>query len=136
MTITNDFLEELERLRAEAIPGPFAAEDVFVHGSQGCDEKSQCIAVWGHEEQGRKDAAYIAAACNAVPELTAEIRRLKAKDRAAVRRMAQQLSKAEGKLARVRDEVADAEGGMGLALRVLRRNLIAILDEPAGDGGG
>ncbi|REJ98751.1 MAG: hypothetical protein DWQ35_00430 [Planctomycetota bacterium] len=99
-------LDELARLAAEATPGPWffnSYSGVFSEPRvREYDEAESKLAEdapdseWGKlpeplvcsvptvagdtgTEQGRKDAAYIAAACNAVPLLLAEIRILRAR---------------------------------------------------------
>jgi hypothetical protein len=73
-------LDELERLAAEATPGPW----VIRHGDGWYNKHSYEIEASNESHvaetlyayNGEADAAYITAACNAVPELIAENRAL------------------------------------------------------------
>lgn len=74
-TLTDAELERLEGLAAKATPGPWAEMNrgwyPMVYGPNG---ERVCRAV-----DNKNDTIYIAAACNAVPSLVAEVRRLREK---------------------------------------------------------
>ena len=70
-------LEELERLAKAATPGPWEMVDARAF----LDDEDFEIRNGGHcigYGTSGKDAAYIVAACNAVPELIARVRELEA----------------------------------------------------------
>ena len=75
-------LDELMRLRDEATPGPWKVEEVS-HVINDTVWFSEIIKTGDDEKivnqgAGKADAAYICAACNAVPELVTRIRELEA----------------------------------------------------------
>jgi hypothetical protein len=100
--VSDDRLAELDRLAAAATPGPWftgypqTVAGTFVKWSglatevnrdpgyssgQPIDPEGQVAGMWDYEEGGVRlaaDAAFIAAARTAVPELVAEVRRLRA----------------------------------------------------------
>ena len=73
-TLTDAELERLEELASGATPGPWAEMNrglyPMVYGPNG---ERVCRSV-----DSKNDTIYIAAACNAVPQLVAEVRRLRA----------------------------------------------------------
>lgn len=75
-------LDALEKLAAQATPGPWEAIitpgwDEFLHTIRGDD--GVFLFDLHNARNGAANAAYIVAACNAVPELIAENRALRAK---------------------------------------------------------
>lgn len=75
-------LEELERLAAQATPGPWFCKSVpglggGRHNRPHIFADGICLPVASLSViKGEEDAAYITAACNAVPELIARVREL------------------------------------------------------------
>ena len=72
-------IDELERLMKVATPGPWSkAKSGVIHkrGLYGA-ERHLFERLWD-DEQGLADEAFVLAACNALPGLIAEVRRLEA----------------------------------------------------------
>lgn len=96
-TMTQAERDELRRLHAAASPGPWHAEPRYSNGCEVCPRivgQDRWIAdVIGAPYLGHKDthpnAAYIVAACNALPQLLADVERLEA-EAAICRRVANQ----------------------------------------------
>lgn len=70
-------LDELERLANAATPGPWVGRGNYIF----CANKKRLAYVEAERALDVQTAAYIVAACNAVPELIAENRALKEKVR-------------------------------------------------------
>lgn len=73
-------LDELMRLHAAATPGPWkigAWNGIVAESPRGVEwDKALFSVALNAEKTAKADAAYICAACNAVPELVARIREL------------------------------------------------------------
>ena len=65
-------LEKLERLHAEATPGPWTQRGNFIF----CAQNKRLAYVEAERALDLQTAAYIVAACNAAPELIAKVREL------------------------------------------------------------
>lgn len=63
--------DELRRLASEATPGPWQHRGHWVFPAPG--DESGFVAMCGDDARGHDDAAYIVAACNAVPALLDEL---------------------------------------------------------------
>lgn len=84
-------IDELMRLHAAATPGPWEVKSGEFEGDEGygtvtapyieADGKMICVPFDRdpEDENDESDAAYIVAACNAVPELVSRIRELEEK---------------------------------------------------------
>ncbi len=105
-TLTDAELARLEELAEKATPRPWAEMNrglyPMVYGPNG---ERVCRSV-----DSKNDTIYIAAACNAVPSLVAEVRRLRAENEASSRiriRMGMDLAGASAVLG---EAIADFEG--------------------------
>ena len=73
-------LDELERLREAASPGPWKVgvwNSIVAESAKGVEwDKTLFSVALNSEKTAKADAAYIVAACNAVPLLVSRIREL------------------------------------------------------------
>lgn len=86
MAVTID-LEELERLHSEAAGTPYKAKDCWIYAQSVSHKRTfsrRPMAYTIDNRDGRykptETAAYIVAACNAVPELVAELKEARAEN--------------------------------------------------------
>lgn len=86
--MTDDELRRLEELSAKAAKGPWSTEETVEYCGRFARNSLYLIAgdrhkaiLYNHLAEDKAAAEYIVAACNAVPELIAELKRERAKVR-------------------------------------------------------